>query len=85
MDWLPLILSIFLASYSLYAWKRNSDREWMWLGSLGVLSVLLLTVRMFFIAALPENVRPIFDFLRYLGWLFLLGALVFIEIRKRRR
>jgi hypothetical protein len=84
MDWLLLLLNIFLALYSLYAWNKNSDREWLWLGVLGVCAVVLLSVRILFIQQLPETGRAILDVGRYLVWIMILGALVFIEIRKRR-
>jgi hypothetical protein len=76
---------MLLAGYSFYAWKKYSDTELFWLGNLGVLVVVLLAAGMFFPEPSSGNVRLILDLLRYCGWIFVLGALAFIEVRKRRK
>jgi len=79
MDWLLLIFNIFFTGYSLYAWRKYSDRESMWLGLLGLLVVFLLSARMFFLDVFPENIKSILDILRYGGWIFVLIALAYIQ------
>lgn len=84
MDWVLLIANTVLSITSFYGWRKYSDKESLWLGSLGILVVFLLTARMFFIDQLPENLRQILDILRYGAWIFVLGALAYIQFRPKK-
>lgn len=85
MDFFLLVFNIFFVCYSFYAWGKYADREYLLLASLGSFVVILLGLRMFFLDLFPDSIRPILDVLRYGAWVFVLGALVFIEAKKRKK
>jgi hypothetical protein len=85
MDWLLLIFGIAIVGHSFYAWAKKADAEWMWIGVIGIVATILLSVRIVFLNNLPENLRPVMEAIRYFGWILVLVALTLTEIRKRKK
>ena len=84
MDWFLLIYNAFFTGYSYYAWKRYTDREFLWLSSLASLVVILFVLRMFFMNLVPENIRQVFVLLRYGAWIFILIVLGAMFIKRKK-
>jgi hypothetical protein len=84
MDWISLAACLPLSVYYTFAWRKYSDKDYLWLSRIGFFVVFLLVTRLFFINLFPENIKTIVRILVLSSWIFLLYAFVQEILRKKK-
>jgi len=85
MDWIIWAFNILLIPYTLYGWRKYSDKEFLYFFWIVCTAVILLSIKLFFINWFSEEIKQIINFISLLGWASIIIAVFAPEIIKKRK